>query len=123
MKLFVECYLLLIRMSVLLRRGDMEALHASVRSQRVLKSTIDREDAVELCRAMDVASVFFPTTVRCLQRSAATAILLRRHGIQSEMVIGIQLMPLKSHAWVEVGGRVVNDKPHIQELYQQLDRC
>jgi hypothetical protein len=72
---------------------------------------------------MDVASVFFPTTVRCLQRSAATAILLRRHGIQSEMVIGIQLMPMKSHAWVEVGGRVVNDKPHIQELYQQLDRC
>ena len=123
MKLFVECYFLLIRMSILLRRGNMEALHTSVRSQRVLKSTAHHEDPVALCRAMDVASVFFPTTVRCLQRSAATAILLRKHGIQSEMVIGIQLVPLKSHAWVEVGGRVINDKPRIQLLYQQLDRC
>ena len=123
MKLFVECYFLLIRMSILLRRGNMEALHTSVRSQRVLKSTAHRKDPVALCRAMDVASVFFPTTVRCLQRSAATTILLRKHGIQSEMVIGIQLVPLKSHAWVEVGGRVINDKPRIQLLYQQLDRC
>jgi hypothetical protein len=101
----------------------MEALHTWVRSQRVLTSTICRPDAGELCKAMDIVSVFFPTTVRCLQRSAATAILLRRHGIPAEMVIGVQMVPLKSHAWVEVAGCVVNDKPHIQELYHQLDRC
>jgi hypothetical protein len=123
MNLFAECYLLLIRMSFLLRSGDMGALHTWVCSQRVLHSTLRRQDAGELCKAMDVASVFFPTTVRCLQRSAATAILLRRHGIPAEMVIGVQLVPLKSHAWVEVDGRVINDKPHIQHLYQQLDRC
>jgi hypothetical protein len=120
---FAECYLLLMRMSLLIRREDMEALHAAVRLQRVHTPAAHCEDAVELCKTMDVASVFFPTTVRCLQRSAATAILLRRHGIPAEMVIGVQMLPLKSHAWVEVGGRVVNDKPHVQHLYQQLDRC
>jgi len=60
MKLFAECYLLLIRISVLLRRADMEALHTWVRSQRVLTSASCRPNAGELCKAMDIVSVFFP---------------------------------------------------------------
>ena len=39
------------------------------------------------------------------------------------MVIGAQQMPFKAHAWVEVGGSVVNDKPYTPEMYQVLDRC
>jgi hypothetical protein len=61
--------------------------------------------------------------VLCLQRSAATIILLRRHGWQAEMVIGAQLLPFQSHAWVEIGGNVVNDKPYINQIFQVLDRC
>ena len=37
--------------------------------------------------------------------------------------IGAQQMPFKSHAWVEVDGRVVNDKPYTPEIYAVLDRC
>jgi hypothetical protein len=61
--------------------------------------------------------------VLCLQRSAATAFLLRRHGWSAEMVIGAQLLPFHSHAWVEVDGQVVNDKPYIAEIFQVLERC
>jgi len=32
-------------------------------------------------------------------------------------------MPFKAHAWVEVDGLVVNDKPYTPELYGVLDRC
>jgi hypothetical protein len=39
------------------------------------------------------------------------------------MVIGAQVLPFKSHAWVEVDGRVVNDKPYIPEIYRVLERC
>jgi transglutaminase superfamily protein len=42
--------------------------------------------------------------VLCLQRSAATTLLLRRHGWDAEMVIGAKLLPFQSHAWVEVNG-------------------
>jgi hypothetical protein len=49
--------------------------------------------------------------------------LLRRHGVAAEMVIGAQRLPFKAHAWVEVSGQVVNDKPYIPELYEVLDRC
>jgi len=61
--------------------------------------------------------------VLCLQRSAALTILLRRNGRAAEMIIGAQLLPFLSHAWVEVEGLVVNDKPYVTEIFQVLDRC
>lgn len=76
-----------------------------------------------LCRAIDLACVFYPKRVLCLQRSAATAMLLRRHGWNTEMVIGAQVLPFQAHAWVEVDGAVVNDMPYIAEIYQPLERC
>jgi hypothetical protein len=39
------------------------------------------------------------------------------------MVIGVQVFPFQSHAWVEIGDRVVNDKPYITEMFQALERC
>ena len=43
--------------------------------------------------------------------------------VPAQMVIGSQQMPFRSHAWVEVEGRVVNDKPYMREMYAVLDRC
>jgi hypothetical protein len=37
-------------------------------------------------------------------------------------VIGAQRIPFKAHAWVEVEGRVVNDKPYMSEMYAIVDR-
>jgi hypothetical protein len=39
------------------------------------------------------------------------------------MIIGAQSMPFRAHAWVEVSGRVVSDKPYTPEMYAVLDRC
>jgi hypothetical protein len=39
------------------------------------------------------------------------------------MVIGVQHLPFVAHAWVEVAGRVVNDKPYMSEIYSVLFRC
>jgi len=47
--------------------------------------------------------------VRCLQRSVVLARLLRRSGITAGVAIGYRPDPFFSHAWVEIGGRVVND--------------
>lgn len=76
-----------------------------------------------ICRAVDLACVFYFKRVLCLQRSAVTAVLLRRHGWSARMVIGAQLVPFQSHAWVEIHGEVVNDKPYVTDIFQVLDRC
>jgi hypothetical protein len=39
------------------------------------------------------------------------------------MVIGAQILPFRSHAWVEIGGVVVNDKPYMPDIYRFLERC
>ena len=80
--------------------------------------------AVErICSAVDMACIWYWKEALCLQRSAATACLLKQYGVLAQMVIGAQQMPFKAHAWVEVDGRVVNDKPYTPEMYAVLDRC
>jgi hypothetical protein len=75
-----------------------------------------------LCRAVDLACVFYFKPVRCLQRSAATTILLRRHGWKAKLIIGAQTFTSQFHAWVEIDGTIVNDKPYISDIYCVLDR-
>jgi len=125
MKRFVlEGYWLLIRIhAVMLFRG-LGALHGLIRRSAVTaKKRYQAASADDLCRAMDLACAFYPKRVMCLQRSAATTLLLRRYGIEAEMVIGAQMLPFKSHAWVELDGKVINDKPYMLELYRPLERC
>lgn len=119
-----ESYLFLIGIDVLMHSGNLQLLHTLVRKSKIKCARENTNDSVhDLCYAVDLACVFYPKTVHCLQRSAATTVLLRRYGIPAEMVIGAQILPLKSHAWVEVAGAIVNDKPYMRELYQVLERC
>jgi len=70
-----------------------------------------------------MACIWYWKEALCLQRSAATACLLKKYGVPAQLVFGAQQMPFKAHAWVEVDGRVVNDKPYTSEMYAVLDRC
>jgi hypothetical protein len=79
--------------------------------------------ANELCRAIDLACVFYFKAVLCLQRSGATAMLLRRHGLSGELVIAARIVPFKYHAWVELEDVVVNDKPYVAQIFRELERC
>jgi Transglutaminase-like superfamily len=119
-----ESYLFLLRFEFVMAFRTLRSLHSHLK-EAVANTPRSRHLATteELCHAMDLACVFYPKRVLCLQRSAATALLLRWHGIPAEMVIGAKMMPFRSHAWVEVSGEVVNDKPYMPEIYQVLERC
>lgn len=124
MRFMLEGYLLLIRIEVLMLSGGLRSLHDLVRRRSVRNVAGNGNPSQEeLCHAMDLACVFYPKRVMCLQRSAATTLLLRRYGKRAEMVIGAQLLPFKSHAWVEINGKVINDKPYMLEIYRPLERC
>jgi hypothetical protein len=121
--LFWESYRNLIHFDFFLRRGNFQALYAKVRTYAFRTDPRTAPSAQEICGAMDLACIWYPKEVLCLQRSAATACLLKAHGVPAEMVIGAQQIPFKAHAWVEVDGHVVNDKPYVSEMYLVLDRC
>lgn len=124
-QLLLEGYWCLFRIAFAMHsRNGMRALHNAVRAQPVtLPANGTRCDPDALFRAMDLACVFYLHRVLCLQRAAATTMLLRRHGVSAEMVVGIKQFPFRSHAWVEVAGSIANDKPYLREIYQELQRC
>ena len=121
--LVLKAYLKLIYIDLYLARGNFSLLYDKVRSYPTGKK-VEAADAIEqICSAVDMACIWYWKEALCLQRSAATACLLKRYGVPAQMVIGAQRMPFKAHAWVEVSGRVVNDKPYMTEIYVVLDRC
>ena len=121
--LTLQAYWTLIHFDLYLELSDFQALHEKVRNYP-LRRTVAEPDAVEkVCTAVDIACIWYRKRALCLQRSAATACLLRRHAVPAQLVIGVQQLPLRAHAWVEVDGRVVNDKPYVREMYAVLDRC
>jgi hypothetical protein len=121
--LVLRAYLNLIQFDLYLARGNFAALYEKVRQYPAGKQAPVPDVVERICAAIDMACIWYWKEALCLQRSAATACLLKKYGVPAQMVIGAQQMPFKAHAWVEVGGRVVNDKPYVPEMYQVLDRC
>jgi hypothetical protein len=121
--LVLEAYLSLIRFDLYLARGNFEALYHKVRNYPTRKEPVSPDSVKRLCAGVDMACIWYFKEALCLQRSAVTACLLRKHGVSSRLVIGAQQMPFKAHAWVEIDGRVVNDKQYVREMYGILTRC
>jgi hypothetical protein len=121
--LILWAYIELIHFDLYVSRGTFAVLYQKVRDCEVRENTAVQSDVERICSAVDLACIWYWKKVLCLQRSAATACLLKRHGVPARMVIGAQQIPFKAHAWVEVNGRVVNDKPYTAEMYAVLDRC
>ena len=124
MSLFLEAYSNLMAFEFDVERGRFKSLYERVRCCPTRTKPSPTPRMVEnVCSAMDMACIWYWKEVRCLQRSAATTCLLRKHGVAAELVIGAQQIPFRAHAWVEVAGSVVNDKTYMAEMYSVLDRC
>jgi hypothetical protein len=124
MRIFWQAFWELLTLEYFVLRKNFGGIHERVHTARLRNRCPDvaiTED--QICHAIDVAAALYFKNVLCLQRSAAAALLLKKHGFRAEMVIGVQQLPFLAHAWVEVAGRVVNDKPYMAEIYSVLARC
>jgi hypothetical protein len=121
--LVLRAYWKLIYFDFYLARGNFTALHEKVRTCALGPPLRFPDLTDRICAAVDMACIWYRKEVLCLQRSAATVCLLKQYGVPAHMMIGAQQIPFRAHAWVEVDGRVVNDKPYIREMYAVLDQC
>jgi hypothetical protein len=119
--LVLRTWFMLLYVDLVMHIGSLNAVHRLVQKQAV--HPMKPQQATSLCRAADLACVFYFKRVLCLQRSVATVLLLRRYGWDAALVIGVQMLPFQSHAWVEIQGAVINDKPYIHDIYRILERC
>ncbi len=104
------------------RAGGFKRIHEQVRRSSIDKRAVVDRCAADIVWAVDEACVWYVKRVHCLQRSVVATRLLRQHGIRAELVIGYRPIPFESHAWVEVDGQVVNDRPQYQRAFAVLDR-
>jgi transglutaminase superfamily protein len=117
----LRAWLMLLYVEFIMHIGGLNAVRRLVQKHAVYPTTT--QQVTSLCRAVDLACVFYFKRILCLQRSAATVMLLRRYGWGAAMVIGVQMLPFQSHAWVEIQGAVINDKPYVHDIYRVLERC
>jgi len=118
--LFWEALVGLILFDLVVRHRDFSTMLRFVRTRKVASRTPSAEIVGRVCTALNSACVWYPKSVPCLQRSAVGVCLLRHCGIAAKMVIGVRVMPLLAHAWIEVDGKVVNDVPRVQQYYRYL---
>ena len=120
----LRAYSKLLIFDLYLLRNDFPALYQRVRNCKVAPGAVLSKGLTDrICRAMDLACVWYPKHALCLQRSAAVTCLLREFGIPAQMVVGAQQVPFQAHAWVELDGVIVNEKSYMHEIYSVLDRC
>lgn len=93
-------------------RRVVRRAQAPIRAPRVPRAE-DLARARRYAHWLDVASRHHVVRARCLHRSLVLHWWLRREGLPSELRIGVlkERDALKAHAWVDLGGRVVNDTP------------
>jgi len=111
----------LLRYDLLSATSGFRGVHS--RSRRVTGHRPKGSDLESIVPRMVGAAIsFYWKPVLCLQRSVVMVRVLRKHGINAEVVIGCRSAPFVGHAWVEVHGRVVNDSPGYQQKLCVLDR-
>jgi len=92
------------------------------KARRVMNGAEALDRAKEIAVAIDAACTIYPKTAMCLQRSVVLTRMCRRRGCEVELVTGIQRLPFRSHAWVELDGIPIGDSKKVQEVYVTLDR-
>ncbi|HXU16845.1 MAG TPA: lasso peptide biosynthesis B2 protein [Terriglobales bacterium] len=97
--------------------------HRFLRRGITAERTYPEEVIAGVCQAVNLASIWYPKQVRCLQRSMVTTTLLRRYGVPAHMAVGAQNVPFKAHAWTEVNGKAINERNDVQKIYSVWERC
>jgi hypothetical protein len=88
-----------------------------------LPAELQRETALRAVRAVRSVERHGPTTSNCLERSMALWWILRRDGVDGELHIGARMegARFEAHAWVELGGQVLNDGAEVHQHYARFD--
>jgi Transglutaminase-like superfamily len=104
-------------------KGLIEKFSLPAHFPQSLPADLQRETAVRAVRAVRSVELHGPTTSNCLERSMTLWWMLRRDGVDGELHIGARKegARFEAHAWVELGGQVLNDGAEVHQHYSRFD--
>jgi hypothetical protein len=106
-----------------LRRWGLARVQAWVLTRPLRPTTstghagLTRDDLEGLGYAVNRAAKFPLRERACLRRSLVLLWVLRRHGIEAQLCIGVRFLEgaLDAHAWVEWQGHPINDRADVAQ--------
>jgi transglutaminase superfamily protein len=133
---FLEALTLLLDVDLRLRRRGFASVHDALRLPPGAGSAPGPEErqlreARQMARSIRRAARLVPRA-RCLHRSLALLLWLRRRGMRAELRIGVRHPEpaggppgagVEGHAWVEWGGVPVDDEPAVRDVFGLLEPC
>ncbi|HEX5165639.1 MAG TPA: lasso peptide biosynthesis B2 protein [Thermomicrobiales bacterium] len=128
LRLVARAWIDLARVDRQLRHGGLEPVIDRIeRDAAAPLPTIAPQDirrAFRYARRIEQASHRHPARPQCLHRSLVLQRWLRSEGFPSELKIGVRKdeQQLKAHAWVEIGGVTINDRPAAVNAFTPLRR-
>ncbi len=101
----------------------VEKLSKTAKVRQPLPEQMVRDAALRAMRAVRTVELHGPIAANCLERSMALWWLLRREGAAGELHIGARKERgrFEAHAWVEIGGQVLNDVAEVHQHYARFD--
>ena len=94
------------------------------RSARFSTAQAEESRARSAAKVVAIAAGRGPVRASCLRRSLLLWWLLRRDGIQTALRVGVSRVngTLHAHAWIEHGGRPLNDADDIALRFPAFDQ-
>lgn len=119
---FVESYAVLTATKLELLVSPRGLVEKAVARDEVPRGDVAVNIDEAFVRAFAAASGHHFLRPNCLPRSLSLWRMLRRRGIAAVVRIGARMSErrLDGHAWVEVGGVVVNDRPDVATQFTPL---
>jgi hypothetical protein len=104
-------------------KGLIEKFSLPARLPASLPADAQRETALRAVRAVRSVELHGPANPNCLERSMTLWWLLRRNGVDGELHLGARKESgrFEAHAWVELGGQVLNDGAEVHQHYARFD--
>jgi len=127
-KLFLQCIVLPPLIDLSIRWfGFAKTQRCLARLVAVRSSSPANPDSVTavVARMVNAAGQYGFWRATCLQRSLLFWWLLRRCGIASDLRIGVRRPDggFQAHAWVECGGKVLNDSDEVGQRFAAFDHA
>lgn len=76
----------------------------------------------QVTETVDTVCCFYVRRIGCLHRSFVAVRLLRKLGVNADLVIGVRPVPFLSHAWVEFQNEIVNDRKGYRQKLLVMER-
>jgi hypothetical protein len=102
--------------------AGFKAVRRSVRRTHTSARSSTPQTVSQVVAALEIACTWYVRPTRCLLRSAVVTRLLRREGVQADMIIGCHPAPLRAHAWVTVADKIVSDDLDGVEYFHILEK-